>query len=106
PKQRYRKVRTVYLFGDFSICPSGRDAGGRTFCDDSTNFQPLDITAPVTEDLTSRNNTPGMPALYCPSPRPLLDPPVRAARSGGFEGMALSPDGTKLYPMLERPLDN
>lgn len=25
-------------------------------------------------------------------------------RSKGFEGMALSPDGTKLYPLLEGPL--
>jgi hypothetical protein len=48
---------------------------------------------------------PWMAGLYWPYRRTLLDHPVRGARSGGFEGMALSPDGTKLYPMLERPLD-
>jgi glycerophosphoryl diester phosphodiesterase len=104
-QERYPQIRTVYLFGDFSICPTGRDAGGRTFCDDSTNFQPLDITAPATEDLFNHNNTPWMAGMFWPYRRTVLDFPVRAARSGGFEGMALSPDGTKLYPMLEKPLD-
>jgi hypothetical protein len=27
-------------------------------------------------------------------------------RSGGFEGMAISPDGKYLYPLLEKPLLN
>jgi hypothetical protein len=31
---------------------------------------------------------------------------ARAQTSGGFEGMAISPDGSTLYPLLERPLDN
>jgi glycerophosphoryl diester phosphodiesterase len=30
--------------------------------------------------------------------------PFRSQRTGGFEAMAISPDGTKLYPMLEKPL--
>lgn len=30
----------------------------------------------------------------------------QAARSGGFEGMALSPQGSLLHPMLEKPLKN
>jgi len=30
--------------------------------------------------------------------------PFRAARSGGFEGMALSVDGRTLLPLLEQPL--
>ena len=104
-QERFPQIRTVYLFGDFSICPTGSDAGGRTFCDDSTNFQPLDITQPITEDLVNRNNTPWMAGMFWPYRRTVLDFKVRAARSGGFEGMALSPDGTKLYPMLEKPLD-
>lgn len=33
-----------------------------------------------------------------------VDPLVQ--RSGGFEGMAISPDGKYLYPMLEKPLSN
>jgi glycerophosphoryl diester phosphodiesterase len=105
-QERYPAIRTVYLFGDFSICPKGRDAGGRTFCDDGTNFQPLDITRPVTETLTDTNNTPWMAGMYWPYRRTTLDFAVRAARSGGFEGMAIAPDGTKLYPLLEKPLDN
>jgi glycerophosphoryl diester phosphodiesterase len=104
-QERFPQIRTVYLFGDFSICPTGKDGGGRTFCDDGTNLQPLDITAPVTEDLFNRNTTPWMAGMYWPYRRTVLDFPTRAARSGGFEGMALSPDATKLYPMLERPLD-
>ena len=95
-----------YLFGDFSICPTGSDAGGRTYCDDGTNFQPTDITRPVTEELADTNNTPWMAGMYWPYRRTLLDFKVRSPRSGGFEGMALSSDGTKLLPMLERPLDN
>jgi len=105
-QERFPQIRTVYLFGDFSICPTGKDGGGRTFCDDGTNFQPLDITAPVTEDLFNHNNTPWMAGMYWPYRRTVLEFPARAARSGGFEGMALSPDGKTLYPMLERPLDN
>ncbi|HKQ69526.1 MAG TPA: esterase-like activity of phytase family protein [Polyangiaceae bacterium] len=29
---------------------------------------------------------------------------MRSQTSGGFEGMALSPDGKKLYPLLEKAL--
>jgi len=39
------------------------------------------------------------------NPEPGSSEPL-AARSGGFEGMALSPDGTLLHPMLEKPLKN
>jgi glycerophosphoryl diester phosphodiesterase len=105
-QERYPEIRTVYLFGDFSTCPTGLDGDGRTFCDDSTNFQPIDITRPVTEDLADTNNTPWMAGMYWPYRRTLLDFAVRDARSGGFEGLALSSDGTKLYPLLEKPLDN
>jgi glycerophosphoryl diester phosphodiesterase len=104
-QERFPQIRTVYLFGDFAICPTGKDGGGRTFCDDGTNLQPLDITAPVTEDLFNKNTTPWLAGMYWPYRKTVLEFPARAARSGGFEGMAISPDGTKLYPMLERPLD-
>jgi len=104
-QDRYPEIQTVYLFGDFSTCPTGSDAEGKTFCDDSTNFQPLDINRPVSENVADGNNTPWMAGMFWPYRRTVLDFPVRAARSGGFEGMALSPDGSKLYPMLERPLD-
>ena len=57
-------------------------------------------------DSTGRLLEPPIPLPGAWSPQhPLLgagEPNVRA--SGGFEGMALSTDGTTLYPMLERPL--
>ena len=31
-------------------------------------------------------------------------PAPRARTSGGFEGLAISPDGNRLYPLLEKPL--
>jgi hypothetical protein len=39
-----------------------------------------------------------------PDPGADLPADVVAPRSGGFEGMALSPDGRTLYPLLEKPL--
>ena len=104
----YPLIRKVVLFGDFGMCqnPGSSDAAaGRTYCDDSTNLQPLDITKPVTEASNDGNNTPWLGGLYWPYRRTTLDFKVRAQTSGGLEGMAISPDGTKLYPLLEKPLD-
>ncbi len=104
----YPLIRKVVLFGDFGSCPnpdSADAAAGSTYCDDSTNLQPLDITKPVTEDLADRNNSPWLGGLFWPYRRTTLDFKTRSQTSGGFEGMAVSPDGTKLYPLLEKPLD-
>ncbi len=104
----YPLIRKVVLFGDFGTCPNPASVdavAGRSYCDDSTNLQPLDITKPVTESLADTNNTPWLGGLYWPYRRTTLDFKTRAQTSGGFEGMALSPDGTKLYPLLEKPLD-
>jgi glycerophosphoryl diester phosphodiesterase len=101
-------IRKVVLLGDFAKCPnpaSADAAAGLTYCDDSTNLQPLDINAPVSEALADHNDTPWLGGLYWPYRRTALDFKVRAQSSGGFEGMAISPDGTKLYPLLEKPLD-
>jgi glycerophosphoryl diester phosphodiesterase len=49
-------------------------------------------------------NTPWLAGLYWPYRQTTLDHPVRVRQSGGFEGMALSPDGTTLWPLLEKPL--
>ena len=60
----YPLIRKVVLFGDFGMCqnPGSSDAAaGRTYCDDSTNLQPLDITKPVTEAPNDGNNTPWWP---------------------------------------------
>ena len=101
-------IRKVVLFGDFGSCPnpnSADAASGATYCDDSTNLQPLDITKPVTQDLADGNNSPWLGGMYWPYRRTTLDFKTRSQTSGGFEGMAVSPDGTKLYPLLEKPLD-
>jgi glycerophosphoryl diester phosphodiesterase len=111
--QVHPEIRTVFLFGDFSIYPNAMatgagflengDAGG-TFNDDGTNFQPRNINAPVTDTAGDTNNTDWMAGLYWPYRRTVRTFAARSATSGGFEGMALSQDGGKLYPMLERPL--
>jgi glycerophosphoryl diester phosphodiesterase len=101
-------IRKVVLLGDFGMCPnpgSADAASGATYCDDSTNLQPLDNSKPVAEALSDKNNTPWLAGLYWPYRRTALDFKVRAQSSGGFEGMAISPDGSKLYPLLEKPLD-
>ncbi len=46
-----------------------------------------------------------MAGRYWPYRRTALDFKVRAQSSGGFEGLAISPDGTRLYPLLEKLLD-
>jgi hypothetical protein len=51
------------------------------------------------EDIRSPDN----PALQIPA-SPTAPVAFRAQRSGGYEGMAASPDGTRLYALLEKPL--
>ena len=89
-QDRYPQIRTVALFGDFPIFEDETVAGS----DDGTNLQPDD----------GEDNTPWLAGLYWPYRVTTQSFPFRAASSGGFEGMALSPDGTTLRPMLERPL--
>lgn len=85
-QEKFPKIRTVYLFGDFPIF-NGPDT------DDGTNLQ----------DENGRN-TPWLAGLYWPYRVTVAEQPFRAERSGGFEGMAISPNGRRLYPLLERPL--
>jgi hypothetical protein len=47
--------------------------------------------------------SPDHPALQLPA-SPTQAVPFQVQRSGGFEGMALSPDGSTLYALLEKPL--
>ena len=47
--------------------------------------------------------SPDHPALQVPA-SPTAGVPYRARRSGGYEGMALTPDGQTLWAMLEQPL--
>jgi glycerophosphoryl diester phosphodiesterase len=47
----------------------------------------------------------GLPGVASPDhPQPAAGSTPNLARSAGFEGMALSPDGRRLYPVLEGPL--
>lgn len=80
-------IRTVYLFGDFPIF-----AG--TGSDDGTNLQD-----------EAGANTPWLGGLVWPYRVTARAHPFRLGRSGGFEGMALSADGTKLLALLEKALD-
>ena len=83
-QRTYPAIRTVCLFGDF---PKVGEFG------DGTNLQP-----------DASGNTPWLAGLEWPYRVTADDFPFAVRRSGGFEGMALSTDGTKLLPMLERPL--
>lgn len=47
--------------------------------------------------------SPDHPALQVPA-TPTAAVPYRVRRSGGYEGLALTPDGTRLWAMLEQPL--
>ena len=46
---------------------------------------------------------PDHPALQVPA-TPTAGVPFRARRAGGYEGMAATPDGSRLYALLEQPL--
>ncbi len=86
-QEKFPAIRTVYLFGDFPIY------GDPANSDDGTNMQD-----------EAGANTPWMAGLFWPYRSTATSNPFRAKRSGGFEGMAISPDGKKLYPLLELPL--
>ena len=88
-QEHFPAIRTVYLFGDFPIFAGGGIG------DDGTNLQDQDGA-----------NSPWMAGMYWPYRSTVRTQPMLAKSSGGFEGMAMSPDGSKLYPMLEKPVDD
>ena len=85
----YPAIRTVALFGDFPIYADPAIPGS----DDGTNLQD-----------EHGANTPWLAGLYWPYRVTQESAPFRVERSGGFEGMAISSNGKKLYPLLERPI--
>lgn len=89
-QREYPRIRTIYLFGDFPIIT---DPARLADSSDSTNLQD-----------ENGANTPWLAGLSWPYRVTSVTAPFRAQSSGGFEGMAMSPDGKKLYPLLERPL--
>lgn len=88
-QEEHPKLRTVYLFGDFPKYADTSIAG----TDDSTNLQG-----------EGDKSSPWFAGLTWPYRVTQEKNPFRAQASGGFEAMAISPDGTKLYPMLEKAL--
>ncbi|UZO79650.1 esterase-like activity of phytase family protein [Aquimarina sp. ERC-38] len=84
--QNYPSIRTVCLFGDF---PKVGTSG------DGTNLQDQ-----------NGENTPWLAGMYWPYRSTQLNHPFLVKRSGGFEGMAIDIKGEKLYPLLEKPLEN
>ncbi|WP_299247718.1 esterase-like activity of phytase family protein [uncultured Aquimarina sp.] len=84
-QKEYPEIRTVCLFGDF---PKVGNAG------DGTNLQDQ-----------NGENTPWLAGMYWPYRITKLDTPFNVKQSGGFEGMALTTDNTKLLPLLEKPLE-
>lgn len=57
-------------------------------------------TDPKGEVLRSPDN----PFLIMPNPNESAPESLNILRSGGYEGMAVSPDGKTLYPLLEKPV--
>jgi glycerophosphoryl diester phosphodiesterase len=89
--QMFPEIRTVCLFGDFPVFADPTIEGS----DDGTNLQD-----------ENGQNTPWLAGLRWPYLTTKDSAPFRAKPSGGFEGMALSADGTKLLPLLEKPLED
>ena len=85
----FPQIRTVCLFGDFPVYADPTIPGS----DDGTNLQP-----------DASGNTPWLGGLFWPYRVTAVSNPFRAQRSGGFEGMALTPDRRHLLPLLELPV--
>ncbi len=85
-QRQFPAIQTVYLFGDSPDVPGTEGADG-------TNLEPL---TPGGVD------SPWLAGLTWPYRRTVVTTPAVARQSGGFEGLALSPDGTTLYAALEQ----
>ncbi len=88
--REFPNLQTVALFGDFPSFVNTSVAG----TDDGTNLQPQG----------SEDNTRWLAGLYWPYRETAADNPFAVQTSGGFEGMAITPNGKTLLPMLEKPL--
>ena len=88
--KEFPNLQTVALWGDFPKFADPSVAGS----DDGTNLQPQG----------KERNTRWLAGLYWPYRQTSLSNPLRVQTSGGFEGMAMTPDGKTLLPMLEKPV--
>jgi len=86
---QYPAIGTVCLFGDFPLFTNPSIPGS----DEGTNLQD-----------ENGANTPWLAGLQWPYRVTTLAQPFRALTSGGFEGMAITTDGSTLLPLLEKPL--
>lgn len=84
-QKNFPSIRTVYLWTDSPRTPSTTNDGG--------NLQPQ-----------GGNKSPWLAGLWWPYRSTKQSNPMRAQRSGGFEGMALNISKDKLWPLLELPL--
>lgn len=83
-QNNYPNIRTVCLFGDF---PKVGNKG------DGTNLQDQ-----------NGENTPWLAGLKWPYRVTTYSNPFKVKQSGGFEGMAITPNQEKLITLLEKPL--
>jgi len=88
--RHHPRIRTVALFGDSPAFADPTIPGSG----DGTNLQPL----------VPGGNTPWLGGLVWPYRHTLLSEPALVPPSGGYEGMAIAPDGRTLHPVLEKPL--
>ncbi|MDQ8046870.1 MAG: esterase-like activity of phytase family protein [Solirubrobacteraceae bacterium] len=88
--REFPDLLTVALFGDYPQF----DPQTIPLSDDGTNTQPD----------PGHTTSPWLAGLRWPYRQTAQDTPFRAQTSGGFESMALTPDGKTLIPMLEKPL--
>ncbi len=85
-QRQFPAIQTVYLFGDTPDVPGTEGADG-------TDLEPL---------TPGGSDSPWLAGLSWPYRRTVVTTPAVARQSGGFEGLALSPDGTTLYAALEQ----
>lgn len=89
-QRTHPEIATVALWGDFPVYADTSIEG----TDDGTNLQPV----------VPGGNTPWLGGLVWPYRQTLQSLPANVPASGGYEAMAISPDGRTLYPALEKPL--
>jgi glycerophosphoryl diester phosphodiesterase len=83
----FPQIHTSYLIGDYPrVAADG-------FAEHGDNLQP-----------ENGPNTPWLADLVWPYRVTVQNHPFCAQASGGFEGMAITPDGKKLITLLEKPL--
>ncbi len=84
----FPEIHTSYLIGDFPKVPAD------DYAEHGDNLQD-----------ENGQNTPWLACLYWPYRVTVREQPFCAKSSGGFEGMAITPDGKKLITLLEKPLN-